>query len=192
MKLDKILEEALKAMDQAKVPEDLRSAALPALINLQARFKSVKYTDEQSKIDQKSKSAEETTISASLGKISKTLGIPLNRIDMIYDEHEDNLQVVADPADLGSTAKERAKSVALLLAGGRQLGGWDITTTPDSIIREELNRVGVYDPTNYSKHAKELTSWFNVNGSGKKATFKLKYQGRQALKEMTGQLASDE
>ena len=87
--------------------------------------------------------------------------------------------------------KERSKSVGLLLAAGRQLGGWDDGPTSDAIVRAETDRLGVYDGGNYTKYMKDLGAWFNVNGAGKNATYKLKFQGREYLKTFAKSLAGE-
>lgn len=183
-----ILKSALEAVEAAEIPSDLREAAfLQAIEMLRAGA-----ADQSGKGDHNGGGGDGApTESPRLKKVAVALGVPYDRIETLFVEHEDSLQVAADPAVLGSSTKERAKGVALLLAVGRQLGGWDDGATSDSYIRAEVDRLGVYDSTNYAKHVKELTAWFNVNGSGKSATYKLKFAGREHAKNWASSLVGE-
>jgi hypothetical protein len=187
-----VLRAAVQAVEEAEVPEDLRSVAFGKAVDLLAgtagRDAGV---PAPAGVGAETPSGGGAAPSTGLQKIADAFAVQADRIEMIYTEHGDALQVVADPDDLGSSTKERAKSVALLVAAGRQLGGWDESATSDELVRAEVNRLGVYDPTNYAKHVKELTAWFNVNGAGKKATYKLKHAGRQHVKEMAARLTAE-
>lgn len=187
------LRAAVAAVEEAQVPDDLRPIAFSKAVDLLAgngpggapRLASAEGGPSGAR------RATAGAPSKGLEKIAVALGVPGNRIEMIYTEHGEVLQVVADPDDLGNTTKERAKVVALLLAAGRQLGGWDEGSTSDEYVRAEVDRLGVYDSTNYSKHVKELAAWFNINGSGKKASYKLKHSGRQHIKELAARLTAE-
>jgi hypothetical protein len=126
--------------------------------------------------------------SGGLERLANALGVPGDRIELVYLEDGDGLQVAANPDALGSTNKARAATVALLVAGGRQLGGWDQGSTGDADIRAEVDRLGLYDQGNYAKHMKGATPWLNINGVGTGATFKLKHPGRQHLTQMVRDL----
>lgn len=187
-----ILRAAAEAVEQAKVPEDLRTIAFGKAVDLLSGVGDAPVpSTNTAALGGSAPSAGGAAPSQRLQRIADALDVQGDRIEIVYTEHGDALQLVADPADLGSSMKERAKNVALLLAGGRQLGGWDEGATLDEIVRGEVDRLGVYDSTNYSKHVKELSVWFNVNGSGKKATYKLKFTGRQQLKELVGRLSTE-
>ena len=186
------LRAAVAAVDEAQVPDDLRSIAFSKAVDLLAG--NGPGDAPRANAEGRPTATLGATLDApseGLERIAVALGVPGDRIEMIYTEHGDMLQVVADPDDLGKTTKERAKVVALLLAAGRQIGGWDEGSTSDEFVRAEIDRLGVYDSTNYSNHVRELTAWFNLNGSGKKATYKLKHSGRQHLKELAARLTID-
>ncbi len=187
-----MLRAAVEAVDEAQVPEDLRPVAFGKAIDL-----LVASGDPDAGPRTLVGAGGRTPLgggiaqSTRLQPIAEGLGVSGDRIEMIYTEHGDALQVVADPEEMGSSTKERTKSVALLLAVGRQLGRWDEGATSDELVRAEVDRLGVYDPTNYAKHVRELAAWFNINGAGKKATYKLKHAGRQQAKDLAARLTAE-
>lgn len=194
MDAQEVLQKAIDAVNGANIPSELREIAFTRAIDLVIGVKptaSKATNDSNDSTGDGSDVGGKPTDSDRLKKIADAVGISRERIEMIYDEHEDDLQIVVDPGQLGSTMKERSKSIGLLLAAGRQLGGWDESATADSVVRSEVDRLGVYDGGNYSKYMKDMNAWFNVNGSGRNATFKLKFQGREYLKNFAKGLAGE-
>lgn len=194
MDVQEVLQKAIDAVNGANIPSELREVAFSRAIDLIVGVEPAASTGSQGSNDSAAGGGEaggKPTGSDRLTKIADAIGVSRERIEMIYDEHEDDLQIVADPGQLGTTMKERSKSIGLLLAAGRQLGGWDEGTTPDSVVRSEIDRLGVYDGGNYSKYMKDMSAWFNVNGSGRSATFKLKFQGREYLKNFAKGLVGE-
>lgn len=185
MNVEEVLQKAIDAVNSANIPSELREVAFTRAIDLIVGEKPVASANNKDSNGTKNAGGGadlDPTDSDRLKKIADAVGVSRERIELIYLEHEEDLQVVVDPGQLGSTMKERSKSIGLLVAAGRQLGGWDENTTPDIVVRSEIDRLGVYDGGNYSKYMKDMSAWFNVNGSGRNATFKLKFQGREYLK----------
>lgn len=185
-----MLKAALQAVEDANIPTDLRAIAFTKAIDVLSGSDdtTVRSSGKAENGGGGGGGGGPATESDRLKKIADALSVPQERIEMLFVEHDDELQVAADPARLGSSMKDRAKSVALLVAAGRQLGGWDDGPTGDSVIRAEVDRLGVYDNTNYSRHVKELNAWFNVNGTGRSTTYKLKFPGREYLKTFAKEL----
>jgi hypothetical protein len=198
MEVREVLKEALEAVNWAEIPPELQEVAFTRAIDLlagpalgasqRAGTASGRGLDAGGVGDEGDSSPTE---SDRLKKVADAIGVSRERIEMIYLEHEEELQIVVDPGLLGSNMKERSKSIGLLVAAGRQLGGWDEGATRDSVVRAEVDRLGVYDGGNYAKYMKDMNAWFNVNGSGKAATYKLKFQGREYLKTFAKPLAGE-
>ncbi|MFD3400999.1 hypothetical protein ACFWUU_10000 [Kribbella sp. NPDC058693] len=189
MDVDEVLRTALRAVKDAQVPDDLKEIAFTKAIDILSGAGEMveRSTDKQ---DQEGDQGDGTaTESDRLKKLADALSVPHERIEMIYVEHDGDLQVAADPGRLGNSTHKRAGAVGLLVAAGRQLGGWDEGPTSDNPIRAEIDRLGLYDNTNYSKHMKDLGAWFNINGIGRSATYKLKYPGREHLKTLAKELS---
>jgi hypothetical protein len=192
MEPTEVLKAALQAVNDAGVPSDLREIAFTRAVDM-FRGETAKTPGSGADGMQSGNAGGggSATDSNRLKKVADALGVPYERIEMLFVEHEDGLQVAADPGALGASTKERAKGVALLVAAGRQLGGWDEGPTSDLVVRAEVDRLGVYDGTNYAKHVKDLSAWFNVNGVGKSATYKLKFPGREHLKKVAKDLVGE-
>lgn len=187
MRLDEVLRTALQAVEDANIPTDLRAIAFTKAIDILSGSDDT--TDRSDKGENGGGGGgSPATESDRLKKLANALGVPHERIEMLYVEHDHELQVAADPAQLGNSTIKRAGAVGLLIAAGRQLGGWDEGPTGDAAIRTEIDRLGLYDSTNYSKHMKELSAWFNVNGTSQRATYKLKFPGREYLKTLAKEI----
>lgn len=184
-----MLKTALQAVEDANIPADLRAIAFTKAIDVLSGSDDT--TTRSSRTGENGGGGGgggPVTESDRLKKLADALSVPHERIEMLYVEHDGDLQVAADPAQLGNSTNKRAGSIGLLIAAGRQLGGWDEGPTSDAAIRSEIDRLGLYDSTNYSKHMKELGAWFNVNGTSRSATYKLKFSGREYLKALAKEI----
>lgn len=99
---------------------------------------------------------------------------------------------MGDLEKLGSSKQAKVEKIAVLLCAARQAAGFDADgRTSDEVVRAEIERHGLYDVTNYSKHVKALRSLTNANGSGKATTYKIKYEGRVAARQIAKSLVAD-
>lgn len=183
----------LRAIQEAEVPESLQPIAFWKTFDLIAQPLGQPATPQSIPQPQGTSAPARTDPRALNGsdkmkRLATALGVDTERLEIVFMEHGEDLQVVVDPASLGTTTAARASSVALLTAAGRQLGGWDENTTSGEVMRAEVNRLGLYDQTNYAKHIKLLAPQLNVNGAGRSATYKLKFPGRQHVKDVVVRL----
>ncbi len=139
-------------------------------------------------------SGEELDHADTTGKLSAvatSFGVADDQIDRIFDDHDGVLQFCGDVGKLGENKSARVKTLALLLMVARQAGGYDEQRTDDAVIRAEVDRHGLLDSSNYTKHTKPLKKFANVNGAGKTATYKVKFEGREEAKEFVATLLAD-
>lgn len=108
--------------------------------------------------------------------------MPSDQIDRLFDEHEGDLQYVGDMEPLGNSKAAKVAGLALLLIAARQAGKYDDGPTSDATIRTEVDRHGLLDSSNYTKHVAALKPYVNINGSGRTTNYKLKHDGRQRAK----------
>lgn len=198
MELHEILAAALDAVERANVPDDLRETAFAKAVDMAAARHgagALGGTDRGRHKSLGDGARGSMNAGAEVGdrltRIAEALELTPEEVERVYTEHDDELQIVADPDDLGSTGKERSIHTALLLATGRQLGGYDAAATGDEAIREEITRLHLFDRSNYITHMKTLSTWFNINGSGKSATYRLKHAGRTEAKRLAKALAGE-
>ncbi len=124
--------------------------------------------------------------------IAKEFDINSDQVDRLFDEVDGALQFVGNLEKLGSTKQAKVEGLAVLLIAARSAAGYDPDgRTADRVIRAEVERHGLYDKTNYNKHLRRLRSYANPNGTGKDATYKIKYEGRQRARELAKDLISE-
>lgn len=196
MKLHEILAAALEAVELANIPEDLRETAFAKAVDIAAVMQGV--TPQAAPKPPAHDGGGGggggggEMPAGNLGRLAAALDLDRNGIEQIYMEDGDELQLVVDPDALGKNTKERAGRAALLLAAGRQLGGYDEAATADAVIRKEVDRIHLFEPKHYaSTHMKALSPWLNINGSGKTATYRLKPAGRTEVKKVAKQLVNE-
>lgn len=122
----------------------------------------------------------------SFAGIAKELDLETELVERLFDEHgEGELQFVGTLERFGPTKQAMVDGIAVLLCSARAAGGYDADgRVSDAVIRAEVERHGLYDVTNYSKHMKNLRQLANANGTGRSTTFKLKYEGRMRAREL--------
>lgn len=186
------LKAALAALAEAETPEHLQAAALGKMIDLYAGNKTT--SSAPSKPEQPSGRDEGDSVVAGDREtaIAKELQIDPSLVERLFDEHDEDLQFIGDLEKLGRSKQSKVESLAVLLCAARQAAGYDADgRTSDESIRKEVERHGLYDVTNYSKHVKPLRALTNPNGSGKSTTYKIKYEGRVEARAIAKSLLGD-
>jgi hypothetical protein len=183
-----LIRRAAAAVERANVPQDLRPLAFAKAIDLLANGGGLEAV---------AKSAEQAPIretpggrSDSISLVASKIGVSAAMMDRVFDEANDQLVFSGDVAALGSSKFDKVHALALLLLAGRRWAGLDGSgTTPDEILRAEIDRHGLLDVSNYSKHVATLKPFVTISGSGKNATYKIKYDGLEKAKQLARRLA---
>jgi len=183
-----LLKEAVAVVERASVPEDLREIAFAKVLDMLVRTDTGDGTSAKA-----GSSAEETgDQSELLVRIASKIGIQPNLIDRVFDHHEDVLIFSGNVTTLGSTRAGMVQNLALLMIAGRRWGGLDQGgSTADEIVRAEVDRHSLLDVTNYNKHISALKPYVTITGSGKSASYKIKYDGLERAKQLAHSLAGE-
>ena len=121
--------------------------------------------------------------------VALELGITDEQVRQLFDEHEGTLQFVGDLEALGSTRPARATALALLMVTAT--GAGTRAPVPDAVVRNEVERHGLYDQDNYSRNVvRPMKKDVNVNGRGTAATYKVKPSGKRRAKAIAVGLVS--
>lgn len=195
MNVAEILQAAVKALEDANIPEDLRVPAFESAIRLVAGT-DTPVMRAHSPVPAAAGASTRANgpgpdPGARLQKVASQLGVAPESVERLFDEHEGELQYVGDLEALGKAKSSKVQAVAILLVAARQAGGYDEGPTSDTHVRKELDRHGLLDVSNYSKHLVPLKGYLNINGTGRNLNFKLKYEGRQRAKELAQQAMGD-
>lgn len=181
----------MKAVDEADVPDDLRVPAFEAALALVGGAQAPAHLATKVPVDSAAPEGGALGSGAQpderLKRVAAELGIDPGSVERLFDEHEGELQYVGDLEAFGATKASKVQALAVLLVAARQAGGYDEGPTKDVDVRKEIDRHGLLDTGNYTKHIASLKAYLNFNGSGRSLNFKPKYEGRQRAKLLTSQ-----
>lgn len=126
------------------------------------------------------------------GHIADALGVRPELLDRVWEERGGRLQLAGDPARLGRTRAQRVGTAAVLLLAALRWSGQDGgEPVPDAVVRAEVERLGLLDTGNYTKHLAGRRHLLSVSGSGRTATYKLRYDGLEEARAVAQALLED-
>lgn len=151
----------LEALDEAAVPAELREAAFIKGLELRASRpgpagagKAPPATDSE---------AERRD---PLEQIAARFELDVEAVREVFHEDGDNLGIGVAPSRLLRGQAAATKQIALLLAAGRQAGGYDDGYTRVSVVREVCRDFGRLDSSNFSATITEMSEEFTFKGRG--------------------------
>ncbi len=195
MDVTKILEEALEAVNTAKLPDELRvvgfRSAVEILTGSRQTYQPGNNADPRVTPELDSVGTSDGSAHVQFNKIAEALKISPTEAERLFDDYEGQLQFIGNVGSLGQSKANKVASLALVYIVARQAAKYDDGPTPDATVRTEIERHGLLDVGNYTKHITPLKADLNINGSGKNATYKVKYEGRERAKGIAADLLKD-
>lgn len=187
MDMESILREAVSVVNRAEVPEALRGGAFEAVLAamLEIGGTSVGRAEEGLRRGGGARGGESGSVVAQIGI---RCGLDVARVKEVYDEDsEQGLVLVVPVGKLESSKASAAKQIALLMAGGRQLGGLEEWTDVRG-IRSMCEHYGKFDTANFATTVKKLQDEFSFKGSGQQRQVRINQVGVERLKTLLGEL----
>jgi hypothetical protein len=177
MSLKEILVEALRAVDEAGVPTDLRQIAFEKAIDLAAQ-QAVTRTDAggEKPAAKAAKAASEVAGESgdALERIAGKLKLDREIVAHVYNvDPEGNLEVVVAPSRLPAKVATAMREIALLVAAGRQAGGFDSEWTSADEIRQVCEHFKRFDSPNFASALKQMEHVFLMRGTSRKREVKM-------------------
>jgi hypothetical protein len=174
-----LLQDALRAVEDADIPEDLRQVAFSKAFDTLSGGTPAASSE--------SPAGGETTtpapVGSELGRIAARLAIHEAATEASFDLDEDDIRLTV-PARKFNVQKSRAtKEIALLLAAGRQAAELE-ERTEVGIIRDVVNDYGKLDPANFASTIREMDEEFIISGSGKQRRVKVNRTGFERAGEL--------
>lgn len=183
-----LLADAVSIVDDANIPSDLREIAYSKAVDLLANRGA--HGSRATSADPAGRRAESSA--SWIKALSIAMGRdPVELEEVFFSEDDETPLVGVNPIHLGDNAAERSRSVALLVAGARQVSGLEQATSSE-VIRQECKRLGVFDSGNFSTTIGRLKDWFNITGTGKTKAFRMKPGGRDAFRALLDELLRDD
>jgi hypothetical protein len=171
-RVKELLREAVQAVEEAGVPEDLRVAAF------EQAFATILGPTEALERPPKERTASPTdgTDGDRVGTLAGRLGLDPAIIEDVYYVDNDDLGLSLAPSRFDARKAPGTKQIALLVAAGRQGGGWE-EWTPLRTIREAVRDYGRLDQANFATTIKNMGHAFNLRGRGRQVEVRVTRPG---------------
>jgi hypothetical protein len=191
MEVADILMSALRAVDDSKVPADLREVAFSKAVDLISGTGGEVAGSQQ--IGQPSSplnSSSGGSDGSPLERLASKLGLELETVRSVFDIDDGEFNVVVSPNKLDKRASSGTKQIALLVAAGRQGAGLDSDWTSVDEIRKFAEDFKRLDSPNFASSIREMEEEFNVKGSPRKKEVRLSRVGWEKATEFIGRLGN--
>lgn len=140
---------ALKAVEEAQVPSDLRAIAFAHALENSG--------DPSKPAPAPARPNSPEDEAGLLDSISRRVGADQHVVSRLFEERDGEVHLTVGKAQLpnGESKAASMRDVALLVAAGRQAAGLE-EFTPTSLIRRECDELGVLDSSNFSVEVARL------------------------------------
>ncbi len=183
MKISEFLRSAAKEVEESGVAGELRPAAFEAAVQLLRDSDGIAGEEEKS---------HSGAIGDRVTMIASKIGISTEIAAEVYDAAGDRLEIIVPAARLDPTMSGGARQLALLVAAGRQAGGYDAEWTGAERIREVCRDFGRFDSANFASSLRELSDAFVFRGKGHRREVRVTRPGwdqaRREIVAITGSL----
>ncbi|MCP4203442.1 MAG: hypothetical protein GY769_16110 [bacterium] len=175
MEVYELLSRALKELERADLPPELRPVGFKMAVELMSREALVNRGTGGGVRDVTGDVARDT-----VSRIAQAVGMEVSRVEEVYDASDGELAVVVGSGRLAKSNSGASRQLAILVAGGRQLGGLEEWTRVDS-LREVCEHFGRYDQANFAATIRGMEKWFGFKGSGRSREIKMNRPGTEEL-----------
>jgi hypothetical protein len=202
--VDQILAEALKAVEDAAVPNDLRAVAFEKAVEIIAARAGVPVVaavaapaapagDPSGGGDRDGSGGAASTKPAeakTLERVAAGLKADLADVKEVFHIEDGEPKLVVATSQLEDGTADAAEQIAVLLAAARQVGGWgEDGWTASSVIRQAADDYGKKDG-NFARTLSAMKDEFNFTGKRTGVKVKVKRRGKERAAEIVGALAS--
>jgi hypothetical protein len=186
MEPSEIIRDAVKAVEDADVPDDLRAAAFDWAVKL--------LTDEvTSQSDSSGGPGTEVERASAqpagpLAAAASRLGVPRAIFDDVFHSDGDSIGVGLAASRFDKTRSGGTRQLALLIAAARQAAGLE-EWTPTTAIREVCRDYGKFDSANFASTLRTMGDVFNFRGRGHQLEVRLTRPGYERAAQLIQELA---
>jgi hypothetical protein len=187
MDISDILSKAQKAIDDAKISEDLRQVAFQQTVQLLSQEAGIVGTGSAPIGAQRSASSEGND-EGGVDKIARKMGLPRECINEVYaDNGQGGVDLVVGVGKLENSTAPATKQLALLVTGSRQLAELE-QWTGSREIRKICGHYGRFDPANFAKTLRGMDDCFSFKGKGQQVEVRLHQRGIERLRMLLSTL----
>lgn len=179
-----VLRDAVRAIEKAGVPPELRSAGLPEAVRLLTRPAQ---TSESQKVDRSHAAQEGET--PSLEKLAQRLGVSLAVLEDLFYIKDGTLHLIVPSRKIATGKREGTGEIAVLVTAGRQGAGLDDDLTAVSEVRHWANEMGRYDEKHFGEHLDTVDDVVTIIGKGRGRKLRAKWHEMDQLREIITRIA---
>lgn len=184
-----LLNDTLQILADAQVPDDLRKPAFLRVFDFLAAAAEAKSNGETpgaipSRITSKVTVAPTAESDHVFARIGRELGVTTEVARRMYTTHGDSFYFEGPLDRLGASKAEKVAGLALLIIAGRTSAGIDASGTLDLVVRQEVDRHGLLDVSNYTKHIARLRPFISTFGTGRDSVYRLKYDAKSEVSRL--------
>jgi hypothetical protein len=151
-----VLVSALKDVDEAKIPEDLRELAFSKAVDLHSGTKATPT------LPASSPGGEPAVDGPALERIASKVSVSADALADVYHESSGEVELIVGVGKLSSKSASATKEIALLLAAGRQGAGEEWTDL--AMVRAVCEQYKKLDTKNFAAAMKEMEDVFTFTG----------------------------
>lgn len=189
MDVTNILKSALRAVDDAGIPGELKSLAFEKAVDLLSGGPVLVRRQEE---PQRPPTLEGAPTAGDVpdslvGRIATKLKLDLGTVEEVYHVEGDDLKVVAHRSKLNSSKMQGTKELALIVVAGRIAAGLD-----EQVLAEQIRTVaddyGRYDSANFARSIGEMDEDFRKSGTARRRSLSLRKAGWDHAAELVKRL----
>jgi hypothetical protein len=175
--------EAVKAVEEADVPEDLRATAF------EKAFEALIGVGQSAAgpISREPAAHLATAEGPSLAGIASRLGLDQALAEEVFYVDGDTLGLALAPSKFSPKKAAATQDIALLLAAGRQAGGWDEWTQVGH-IRAACRDYGRFDAANFATTVRRMANVFSFRGKGRQLEVRVTRPGFEQAANLAREL----
>jgi hypothetical protein len=191
MEIQDILIKANEAVNEAALPEEFRLKAFELSVIHIFKADSNELVTSSSQLNPSTSEPIESLASPKsvISKIAFKLKLNADKVEEVFYMDGDDLKIIVGTSKLDQSIAGATKEIALLTAGGMQLGDLEEWTTTDS-ISEQCEYFGKYDSSNFAKTIKAMDTFFSYTGTSHNRKIKIIRPGIEKLRELIMELTT--
>jgi hypothetical protein len=187
--IKEMMKEVVKALDEADIPEDLRVTAFEKGFDALMGTPPTTATTAPSVVQESGRQIDRAVPAdgPSLEAIASRLGLDLELVGEIYYVDGESLGLAVASSKFHPKKAAATQQIALLVAAGRQAGGWD-EWTHASRIRDVARDYGRFDPANFATTIKRMGNVFSFRGRARSVEVRLTRPGYEQAANLMREL----
>lgn len=193
MEIEDALQKAQEIVQNAAIDETFRPIAFGKALDELLRVEAVGSSQQGTSLGKETAPyGQEQAIGAGLDGIAKKLGLEVAQVAEIYFDSDGDLGIGVPSSRLAQGKKAGARQLALLVAAGRQAGGFDESGwTQSEVIRNVCDHYGKFDSNNFAFTITKMDNVFHIRGKGLNREVRLKQPGFEQAAALIRDLVSD-